>query len=705
MSHGDGANGKTEMTTTSAKKTDLRKVRNIGFIAHIDAGKTTVTERVLFFTGETYKIGNIDEGTTVMDFMSLERERGITIGSAATNAQWDGHQINIIDTPGHVDFTAEVERSLRVLDGGVVVLESVSGVQPQSETVWRQADTYKVPCMIFVNKMDRLGANFNFAVQTVHDRLGANAVPIQIPMGAESEFVGLIDLVGQKAYLYEEADAVEHTLIDIPAEYVEEAEEARQLLIEKVAETDDDLMEKFLEEVEITNAELKAALRRATIALKIFPVCVGSALKHRGVHPLLDAVIDYLPSPLDVEAIKGVDPADESVQLERQPSVDDPMSALAFKVVTDPHVGRLVYLRVYSGILESGINIYNSTTRSKERIGRLMVMHADSREEKKFAGPGEIVAAIGLKDTITGHTLCPQNAQISLEKISFPDPVLSVAVEPKTRTDQEKMSAALVRLADEDPTLVVSSDEESGQVILAGMGELHLDVIVERMRREFNVDATVGAPRVAYRETVTRVATAQGKLVKQTGGHGQFGDCTLRLEPVEPGAGLLFESEITGSTLPREYFRPIEQGFREAARSGVIAGYPVVDMKAVLVDGSYHEVDSSEMAFKVAASMAFKSAMAKGKPALLEPIMKIEVVTPSEYLGDVLGDLNSRRSQVQNMESRGEAQAIVAFIPLAETFQYATHVRSMTTGRASFSMELDHYSAVPKNVAEKVTGN
>jgi elongation factor G len=693
------------MTTTSAKKTDLRKVRNIGFIAHIDAGKTTVTERVLFFTGETYKIGNIDEGTTVMDFMSLERERGITIGSAATNAQWDGHQINIIDTPGHVDFTAEVERSLRVLDGGVVVLESVSGVQPQSETVWRQADTYKVPRMIFVNKMDRLGANFNFAVQTVHDRLGANAVPIQIPMGAESEFVGLIDLVGQKAYLYEEADAVEHTLIDIPAEYVEEAEEARQLLIEKVAETDDDLMEKFLEEVEITNAELKAALRRATIALKIFPVCVGSALKHRGVHPLLDAVIDYLPSPLDVEAIKGVDPADESVQLERQPSVDDPMSALAFKVVTDPHVGRLVYLRVYSGILESGINIYNSTTRSKERIGRLMVMHADSREEKKFAGPGEIVAAIGLKDTITGHTLCPQNAQISLEKISFPDPVLSVAVEPKTRTDQEKMSAALVRLADEDPTLVVSSDEESGQVILAGMGELHLDVIVERMRREFNVDATVGAPRVAYRETVTRVATAQGKLVKQTGGHGQFGDCTLRLEPVEPGAGLLFESEITGSTLPREYFRPIEQGFREAARSGVIAGYPVVDMKAVLVDGSYHEVDSSEMAFKVAASMAFKSAMAKGKPALLEPIMKIEVVTPSEYLGDVLGDLNSRRSQVQNMESRGEAQAIVAFIPLAETFQYATHVRSITTGRASFSMELDHYSAVPKNVAEKVTGN
>lgn len=693
------------MTTTSAKKTDLKKVRNIGFIAHIDAGKTTVTERVLFFTGETYKIGNIDEGTTVMDFMSLERERGITIGSAATNAQWDGHQVNIIDTPGHVDFTAEVERSLRVLDGGVVVLESVSGVQPQSETVWRQADTYKVPRMIFVNKMDRLGANFDYAVSTVHDRLGANAVPIQMPMGAESEFAGLIDLVGQKAYYYAEAEAVEHTLIDIPDEYAEAAEEARQHLIEKVAETDDALMEKFFEEEEITTEELKAALRKATIDLKIFPVLVGSALRHRGVHPLLDAVVDYLPSPLDVDAIKGVDPSDESVELTRQPSADEPMSALAFKAVTDPHVGRLVYLRVYSGILEAGTNIYNSATRSRERIGRLMVMHADSREEKKTAGPGEIVAAIGLKDTITGQTLCPQDAQISLEQISFPDPVLSVAVEPKTRSDQEKMSTALVRLADEDPTLTVASDEESGQVILAGMGELHLDVIVERMRREFNVDATVGAPRVAYRETVTRAATAQGKLVKQSGGHGQFGDCTLRLEPVEPGDGLLFESEITGSTLPREYFRPIEQGFREAARAGVIAGYPVVDMKAVLVDGSHHDVDSSEMAFKVAASMAFKAAMSKGAPALLEPIMKIEVVTPSEFLGDVLGDLNSRRSQVQNMEARGEAQVISAFIPLAETFQYATHVRSITTGRASFAMELDHYTAVPKNVAEKVSGN
>ena len=685
--------------------TDLTNYRNIGIFAHVDAGKTTTSERILKLTGKIHKTGEVHDGEATTDFMEQEQERGITIQSAATSCFWNDHRLNIIDTPGHVDFTAEVERSLRVLDGGVVVLESVSGVQPQSETVWRQADTYKVPRLIFVNKMDRLGADFNYAVQTVHDRLGANAVPIQIPMGAESEFSGLIDLVARQAYAYETPEAVEHSLVDIPAEYAEVAEEARQHLVEKIAETDDRLMEKFLEEEEISEEELKIALRKATISLDIFPVCVGSALRHRGVHPLLDAVIDYLPSPLDVEAIRGVDPADESVELERQPSYDDPMSALAFKIVTDPHVGRLVYLRVYSGILESGANIYNSTTRSKERIGRLMVMHADSREEKKSAGPGEIVAAIGLKDTITGHTLCPQDAQISLEQISFPDPVLSVAVEPKTRTDQEKMSTALVRLSDEDPTLVVSSDEESGQVILAGMGELHLDVIVERMRREFHVDATVGAPRVAYRETVTKAATAQGKLVKQTGGHGQFGDCTLRLEPLDPGSGLLFESEITGSTLPREYFRPVEQGFLEAARAGVIAGYPVVDMKAVLIDGAYHEVDSSEMAFKVAASMAFKSAMGKGKPALLEPIMKLEVVTPSEFLGDVLGDMNSRRSQVQNMESRGEAQVINAFIPLAETFQYATHVRSITTGRASFSMELDHYKPVPKSVTEKVIGN
>lgn len=692
------------MTTASGKKTDLAKVRNIGFIAHIDAGKTTVTERVLFFTGETYKIGDIDDGTTVMDFMSLERERGITIGSAATNASWQDHQINIIDTPGHVDFTAEVERSLRVLDGGVVVLESVSGVQPQSETVWRQADRYKVPRMVFVNKMDRLGANFDFAVSTLHQRLGANAVPIQIPIGAESEFTGMIDLVKQCAYIYESEDAIAHSTVDIPADMAEKAEEARQHMIEKVAETDDGLMEKYLEEQEITEEELRVAIRKATISLQIFPVLVGSALRHRGVHPLLDAVIDYLPSPLDVPPVVGFDPSDEEKKLERRPSLEEPLSALAFKVVTDQHVGRLVYVRIYSGTLEAGTPVYNPSTRSRERVGRLLKMHADSREEVKTAGPGEIVAAIGLKSAVTGHTLCDQADQIVLEAINFPDPVISVAVEPKTRSDQDKMTEALVRLVDEDPTLQTYTDEESGQTVLAGMGELHLDVIIERMRREFNVEATQGPPRVAYREALTKVSSAQGKFIRQTGGHGQYGDCTLRLEPLEAGSGILFESEITGATLPREYYGPIEAGFREAARTGILAGYPVVDVKAVLTDGSYHDVDSSEMAFKIAASMAFKDGMQRGAPVLMEPVMRIEVITPSDFLGDVIGDLNSRRAQIQSMDQRGEVQEVKAFIPLAETFQYATHLRSLTTGRASFSMELDHYDPVPQHVAQDIIG-
>lgn len=692
------------MTTTAVKKSDLAKVRNIGFIAHIDAGKTTVTERVLFFTGETYKIGDIDEGTTVMDFMSLERERGITIGSAATNATWDGHQVNIIDTPGHVDFTAEVERSLRVLDGGVVVLESVSGVQPQSETVWRQADRYKVPRMVFVNKMDRLGADFDFAVGTLHSRLGANAVPIQIPVGAESEFRGMIDLVKQCAYVYDSGDAVAHSVVEIPADMIEQAHEARQHLIEKVAETDDGLMEKYLEEQEISEAELRAALRRATISMKIFPVLVGSALRHRGIHPLLDAVIDYLPSPLDVPPILGFDPSDEEKKLERHPDPDEPLSALAFKVVTDQHVGRLVYVRVYSGMLETGTPVYNPSTRARERVGRLLKMHADSREEVKFAGPGEIVAAIGLRGAVTGHTLCDQANPIVLEAIKFPDPVISVAVEPKTRTDQEKMTEALVRLVDEDPTLQTYTDPESGQTVLAGMGELHLDVIIERMRREFNVEATQGQPRVAYRETLTKISERQGKFIRQTGGHGQYGDCTLRLEPLPMGSGIQFESEITGATLPREYHGPIEAGFREAARTGILAGYPVVDIKAVLTDGSFHDVDSSEMAFKIAASMAFKSAMEHAAPVLMEPVMRIEVITPAEYLGDVIGDLNSRRAQIQSMDQRGEVQEVKAFIPLAETFQYATQLRSLSTGRASFAMELDHYEPVPQHVAQAIIG-
>ena len=689
--------------TTSAKK-DLNLVRNIGFIAHIDAGKTTVTERVLFFTGRTYKIGEVHEGTAVMDWMEQERERGITITSAATRAEWKGYQINIIDTPGHVDFTAEVERSLRVLDGGVVVFDAVAGVQPQSETVWRQAERYSVPRMVFVNKMDRAGADFLKAVESLARRLGANAVPIQLPIGAEADFHGMIDLVEMKAWVYESPDAVEAVEAPIPAEMADEAAAYRANLVEKVSETDEDLLMAYLSDEEIPNDVLAAALRTATIHLKVTPVMCGTALKHRGIQPLLDAIVDYLPSPLDVPAVEGTDPADGS-ELVRQPSVDDPVSVLIFKVVSDQHVGRLIYIRVYSGILETGATLYNPRTRNRERIGRLLRMHADRREEIPSAGPGEIVTVIGLKDARTGDTLAANNNRIVLESIEFPEPVLSVAVEPKTRSDQDKMDVALNRLADEDPTLRLSTDEETAQVVLAGMGELHLDVIVERMRREFGLDVNVGSPRVAYRETVTRLSEAQGRLVRQTGGHGQFGDCTLRLEPLPVGAGVVFESEITGSTLPREYYRPIEQGAREAAANGVLAGYPVTDIKIVLTDGSYHEVDSSEMAFNVAGSMAFKSAAQRAGMAILEPIMKLEVITPSEFLGDVLADLNSRRSQIQNMEGQNETQVINAFVPLAETFRYATDLRSRTTGRASFVMSLDHYDKAPRHIADDIAGS
>ncbi len=685
------------MATSVKKRENLNKLRNIGFIAHIDAGKTTVTEQVLFFTGATYKIGDIDEGTTVMDFMSLERERGITIGSAATNAFWKDYQINIIDTPGHVDFTAEVERSLRVLDGGVVVLESVSGVQPQSETVWRQADRYGVPRLVFVNKMDRLGANFEKAVETLKTRLNANPVPIQIPMGAESEFQGMIDLIEMRAFIYTSPDATEHQVVDIPEEFLEVAEKSRTDMLEKIAEVDYDIMEKFLDEKEITVEEIKEVIRSATIKREIFPVLCGSALKHRGIHPLLDAVIDFLPSPYDIPSIEAKT-TDETKTLTLETSSDEHLAALVFKVVVDQHVGRLVYIRIYSGKLVAGTNVYNSSTRSRERIGRLLKMRADSREEIKYAGPGEIVAAIGLKGALTGHTICTQNHPVILESISFPDPVLSVAVEPSTRSEQEKMSEALSRLADEDPTLQTWVDHESGQTVLAGMGELHLDVIIERAKREFGVSVRQGPPRVAYRETVSRNAEAQGKFIRQTGGHGQYGDCTLRIEPLERGSGIQFESAITGSTLPLEWFRPIEQGFREAAKSGVIAGYPVVDLKAVLINGSHHDVDSSEIAFKIASSMAFKSAMSKAQPVLLEPIMKIEVITPHDFLGEVLGDLSSRRARVLSMEAEGNSQVLLAHIPLGETFQYATTLRSLSTGRAIFSMELDHYAQVPKNV-------
>ena len=692
------------MATTVASQIDLTKIRNIGFIAHIDAGKTTVSERVLFFTGMTHKIGNIDDGTTVMDFMDLERERGITIASAATATEWKGHQVNIIDTPGHVDFTAEVERSLRVLDGGVVIIDAVAGVQPQSETVWRQAERYSVPRMVFVNKMDRAGADFLKAVESLARRLGANAVPIQLPIGAEVDFHGMIDLVEMKAWVYESPDAVEAVEAPIPAEMADEAAAYRANLVEKVSETDEDLLMAYLSDEEIPNDVLAAALRTATIHLKVTPVMCGTALKHRGIQPLLDAIVDYLPSPLDVPAVEGTDPADGS-ELIRQPSVDDPVSVLIFKVVSDQHVGRLIYIRVYSGILETGATLYNPRTRNRERIGRLLRMHADRREEIASAGPGEIVTVIGLKDARTGDTLAANNNRIVLESIEFPEPVLSVAVEPKTRSDQDKMDVALNRLADEDPTLRLSTDEETAQVVLAGMGELHLDVIVERMRREFGLDVNVGSPRVAYRETVTRLSEAQGRLVRQTGGHGQFGDCTLRLEPLPVGAGVVFESEITGSTLPREYYRPIEQGAREAAANGVLAGYPVTDIKIVLTDGSYHEVDSSEMAFNVAGSMAFKSAAQRAGMAILEPIMKLEVITPSEFLGDVLADLNSRRSQIQNMEGQNETQVINAFVPLAETFRYATDLRSRTTGRASFVMSLDHYDKAPRHIADDIAGS
>jgi elongation factor G len=692
------------MATTVASKIDLTKIRNIGFIAHIDAGKTTVSERVLFFTGMTHKIGNIDDGTTVMDFMDLERERGITIASAATATEWKNYQINIIDTPGHVDFTAEVERSLRVLDGGVVIIDAVAGVQPQSETVWRQAERYSVPRMVFVNKMDRAGADFLKSVDSLARRLGANAVPIQLPIGAEADFHGMIDLVEMKAWVYESADAVEAVEAPIPADMADEVSAYRANLVEKVSETDEELLMAYLSDAAITNEVLAAALRTATIDLKITPVMCGTALKHRGIQPLLDAIVDYLPSPLDVPAIEGTDPMDGS-KLVRRPSVDDPVSVLIFKVVSDQHVGRLIYIRVYSGVLETGATLYNPRTRNRERIGRLLRMHADRREEISSAGPGEIVTVIGLKDARTGDTLAANNERIVLESIEFPEPVLSVAVEPKTRSDQDKMDVALNRLADEDPTLRLSTDEETAQVVLAGMGELHLDVIVERMRREFGLDVNVGNPRVAYRETVTRISEAQGRLVRQTGGHGQFGDCTLRLEPLPVGAGVVFESEITGSTLPREYHRPIEHGAREAAANGVIAGYPVTDIKIVLTDGSYHEVDSSEMAFNIAGSMAFKSAAARAGMAILEPIMKLEVITPSEFLGDVLADLNSRRSQIQNMEGQNETQVVNAFVPLAETFRYATDLRSRTTGRASFVMSLDHYDKAPRHIAEEIAGS
>jgi elongation factor G len=687
----------------------LHLYRNIGIIAHIDAGKTTTTERVLYYTGRTYKIGEVHEGTATMDFMPQERERGITITAAATTAQWKGYRINIIDTPGHVDFTAEVERSLRVLDGGVVVFDAVAGVEPQSETVWRQADKYHVPRICFINKMDRVGANFQRTVEMIKDRLGAQPVPVQLPIGAEDRFRGLIDLMNNNAVIYKDDLGKEQEIVEIPAEMADQAAQARAEMIEAIAETDDELMLLYLEGEEISVEELKNALRKATIASQLVPVLCGAALKNKGIQRMLDAVIDYLPSPLDVPPVQGVLPGQsldgEGIELiTRQTSDDEPFAALVFKIVADPFVGKLAYFRVYSGRIEAGSYVLNATKGQKERIGRLLQMHANHREEIKEVFAGDIAAMVGPKQTFTGDTICDPNHPIILETIKFPEPVIHVSIEPKTKADQDKMSIALARLAEEDPTFRLRTDPETGQTIIGGMGELHLEVIVDRMMREYRVEANVGRPQVAYRESITQPADIDSKFVRQTGGRGQYGHVKVRFEPLPEGNGFEFVNAIVGGVVPKEYVPAIEQGIKEAMDTGVVAGYPVVDIKATLYDGSYHEVDSSEMAFKIAASMALKDGVRKGRPQILEPLMKVEVVVPEEFMGTVLGDLNSRRGRVEGIEPRGNAQAIKAHVPLANMFGYATDLRSMTSGRANYSMEFDRYELLPTSLAEEVIG-
>jgi elongation factor G len=686
-----------------AREYPLEKYRNIGIIAHIDAGKTTTTERILFYTGKTHRIGSVDEGTTVTDWMAQERERGITIVSAAISAEWKGYQINVIDTPGHIDFTAEVQRSLRVLDGGVVVFDAVQGVEPQSETVWRQADRYGVPRICFVNKMDRVGASYERTVQSIIDRLGANPIPLQLPIGTEAGFKGAVDLLTMKGVIWEDDLGKEPKVIDIPADMVKAAEEARQQMVEKIAELDDHLTVKYLEGAEISVDELKSALRQAIVQNKAYPVLCGSSLKNKGVQVLLDAVIDYLPSPAEIPPVKGSEPGKEELTIELPPKDDAPLSALVFKIVTDPYVGRLAYFRVYSGVISQGQMLTNSTKGKRERIGRLIRMHADRREDITEVRAGDIGAALGFKETFTGDTLC-DNKQIVLENITFPEPVISIAIEPKSTADQEKMGEALRKLSEEDPTFRVRSDENTGQTIISGMGELHLDILVDRMLREFHVQANVGAPRVAYRESITRpVLEVNHKYAKQSGGHGMYGHVVISMEPGERGSGIIFENKIFGGSIPREFIPAVEKGVKEAAESGVLAGYPVTDLKVTLFDGSYHEVDSNEMAFKVAASMAFKEGVQRGGPVLLEPMMKVEVVVPEEFLGDVMGQINSRRGNILGMEVRpGNAQAVRALLPLAEMFGYATQLRSATQGRGVFSMEFDHYSPVPQSVAEEI---
>jgi elongation factor G len=680
----------------------LAMTRNIGIMAHIDAGKTTTTERVLYYTGVTYKIGEVHEGTAVMDWMVQEQERGITITSAATTCRWRDHRINIIDTPGHVDFTIEVERSLRVLDGAVAVFDAVSGVEPQSETVWRQADKYNVPRIAFINKMDRLGADFFMSVQSMVERLGAVAVPVQIPLGAEDGFQGPIDLVTMEAITYEgEALGAKFERGPIPEEFLPLAKKHREKMIEALADVDETLMEKYLDGREISEAEIRAALRKGTIELKLTPVICGTAFKNKGVQQLLDAIVDYLPSPLDVPPMEGKLPGSEEMAL-RKPDDSEPFSALAFKVATDPFVGQLTYLRVYSGVLDAGSYTYNSTKDVKERIGRLLKMHANKREEIKQVKAGDIAAAVGLKSTLTGDTLCSYEAPVILEAMEFPEPVISVAIEPKTKADQDKLSSAMGKLAQEDPSFRVSVNEETGQTLISGMGELHLEIITDRLTREFGVGANVGRPQVAYRETIRKAAKAEGKYARQTGGRGQFGHVYIELMPAEQNAGFVFESKIVGGSIPREFVAPVEKGIKEALDTGVLAGYPVVDVKVILYDGSYHEVDSSEMAFKIAGSMAFKEAARKASPVLMEPIMAVEVVTPEDYMGDVIGDLNSRRGKIQNMTRRGTAQVIKSHVPLSEMFGYATDLRSKTQGRATYTMQFHQYEEVPKGIAEGI---
>jgi elongation factor G len=694
-----------------AREIPLERIRNIGIIAHIDAGKTTTTERILYYTGRSYKIGEVHEGTAVMDYMEQERERGITITAAATTATWQvngvDYRINIIDTPGHVDFTVEVERSLRVLDGGVVVFDAVAGVEPQSETVWRQADKYKVPRVCFVNKMDRTGANFERTVQMIRDRLGAKPVPIQLPIGAEDRFRGVVDLMENKAALYLDDQGKSEELDSIPAEIADQAATLRQEMIEAIAETDDELMLLYLEGEELGIDEMKRALRKATIAGQLVPVLCGAALKNKGVQRVLDAVVEYLPSPLEIPAITGTRPGevagDEGVDLLERPADEKaPFTGLVFKIVADPYVGKLAYFRVYSGKLEAGSYALNTTRNQRERIGRLVQMHANHREDIKEVYAGDIAAMIGPKQSFTGDTICDPDNPILLESIRFPEPVIRLAVEPKTKSDQDKMGIALARLSEEDPTFRINTDQETGQTIIAGMGELHLEVFVDRMRREYKVEANVGKPQVAYRESISQPSDIDSKFVRQSGGKGQYGHVRVKFEPQERGKGFEFVNQIVGGSVPREYFSAIEAGIKEAMETGVMAGFPVVDIKATLYDGSYHEVDSSEMAFKIAASMALKDGVRKGRPLLLEPIMKVEVTTPEDFLGTVLGDLNSRRGQVEGMEARGNAQVVRAFVPLANMFGYTTDLRSATQGRAASSMEFAYYQPLPEHLAQEI---